>query len=1158
VSSVRSDGAPSPPAKEAAPAAPAAPANPAAPAAPAVVVAVVASDPGAWFEETLSSLAAQDYPNLSVLVADVGTGQGLAPLADRVADVLPEAHLARLDPGVGYAAAANRALEMVEGATHVLLCHDDVALEPSTVRLLVEEAYRSNAGLVCPKVVMWDAPDRLLSVGLGADRLGVVYQLVQPGELDQGQHDGVREVFVAPSGATLVRTDLWRALHGFDGVGTPGEDLDLCWRAQVAGARVVAAPQARVRHLEAGAKGLRGPLRMAVGATGVAGAAGAARALGAAGAAGPAGEAGAARARALGEREAREQHRLRTLWTCYSALGLLLVAPVALAFALAETIWVLLRRGSGAGGDRDGTRGRRWQTAILPLKALAGSLSSPKALWAARQRVQRLRRTSDTTLWRSQGRGSARLRAVVLLRVEKNRELALLARGHDGIGPVVGEPSVGGVPITSSGQSVGAPVDWRVAIAVVAALSTVLLVGSRGLLSGPLPLVGQVPSGVGGVGSWWHAWWSGVGPATVGAMPAPSPGLALMALLGTLLAGSADLALHVLVLGPLVVGPVTAYLMARRFGSPRAALVAAIVYAAVPIPYNALSQGHWAGLIAYAAAPLVLGELAVLGGQAPFSFVHWDTAWGRVAVLGVSVAVGAAFAPALLVLVPVVGLGLWAGSALGGGGSRFFLASLLAVVVAWVLLLPWSFHVLSSWHALVGPVLGPSQRLSAWQVLRMHTGPYGGGVLGWAVPVVAGVALVLGRSWRLAWATRLWVVALLCMAVAWAGSRSWFPSPSSDVVLAPAAAALALAAGVGGASVEADLRGYRFGWRQLAPAVGALAVLASALPLVSWSGSGQWGLPTQGAESAFAFPDSGGYYRALWVGTRGSLPTAPEGSLGNFAFATSFNGLPSAALLWEPVGTGAVPIVARDLRWATQGATTQLGRLLSPLAIRYVVVPAGPAASQLVAALVAQTDLEQIGTGSAFLVFQNVDWAPWLWLVAGPSPARLASLVASSQSWDGAGRLERLDLSDTEPIVAGPGSGPAASIVNGSPYGTMRASLSLPSGGALYLASPIGGWGLEANGRPIAAQKAFGWATLWRLPAGRDVVVIRPSQSLGRHVLDIVVLGLWVLGLWALLYGTGTKLRRGLYRAAIELADAASGNARLGKLSSPWDEEGTA
>ena len=224
-------------------------------AAPAVVAVVVACGPGTWLDEALYTLATQDYPNLSVLVVEVGADDRVA---DRVAKLVPDAHFARMAPGTTFAQAANKALEMVEGAAHVLVCHDDVALAPDAVRLLLEEAYRSNAGLTCPKFVSWDNPDRLLSVGMGADHLGVVHPLVEPGELDQGQHDAAREVFVAPSGAVLVRRDLWRALGGFStATSAPGEDLDISWRAHLAGARVVVAPQARVRHLEAGAKGLR-------------------------------------------------------------------------------------------------------------------------------------------------------------------------------------------------------------------------------------------------------------------------------------------------------------------------------------------------------------------------------------------------------------------------------------------------------------------------------------------------------------------------------------------------------------------------------------------------------------------------------------------------------------------------------------------------------------------------------------------------------------------------------------------------------------------------------------------------------------------------------------------------------------------------------------
>ena len=50
----------------------------------------------------------------------------------------------------------------------------------------------------------------------------------------------------------LVRADLFAELGGFDAKTFPGaEDLDLCWRARIAGARVMVAPDARVRHRQA-------------------------------------------------------------------------------------------------------------------------------------------------------------------------------------------------------------------------------------------------------------------------------------------------------------------------------------------------------------------------------------------------------------------------------------------------------------------------------------------------------------------------------------------------------------------------------------------------------------------------------------------------------------------------------------------------------------------------------------------------------------------------------------------------------------------------------------------------------------------------------------------------------------------------------------------
>ena len=75
------------------------------PGAPPVVAVVVTCRPGTWLEETLRSLAAQDYPELSVLVVAVGDDDGA--IANRVAANLPDAHLAR--------AAAGRPMEPLAG-----------------------------------------------------------------------------------------------------------------------------------------------------------------------------------------------------------------------------------------------------------------------------------------------------------------------------------------------------------------------------------------------------------------------------------------------------------------------------------------------------------------------------------------------------------------------------------------------------------------------------------------------------------------------------------------------------------------------------------------------------------------------------------------------------------------------------------------------------------------------------------------------------------------------------------------------------------------------------------------------------------------------------------------------------------------------------------
>src|ERR1700728_2477933 len=168
---------------------------------PAVVAVMVTTEPGPWFEEALSSLASQDYQELSVLV--LAAGDDTPEVTERVGRVLPDAFVRHLPGRPAYGPATNQALGMVQGAAFYLLCHDDVALDPDAVHQLVEESFRSNAGVVAPKFVNWDDPSILLHVGMSCDKTGAVVDRIQDGEMDHGQHDAVRDVFVAPGACML-------------------------------------------------------------------------------------------------------------------------------------------------------------------------------------------------------------------------------------------------------------------------------------------------------------------------------------------------------------------------------------------------------------------------------------------------------------------------------------------------------------------------------------------------------------------------------------------------------------------------------------------------------------------------------------------------------------------------------------------------------------------------------------------------------------------------------------------------------------------------------------------------------------------------------------------------------------------------------------------
>ena len=309
--------------------------------------------------------------------------------------------------------------------------------------------------------------------------------------------------------------------------------------------------------------------------------------------------------------------------------------------------------------------------------------------------------------------------------------------------------------------------------------------------------------------------------------------------------------------------------------------------------------------------------------------------------------------------------------------------------------------------------------LSLGQILRFETGSLGAAPLGWAFLVAGALALVLGRGWRLGWATRAWTIAAVPFAVTWAASRGWITIglPSSDALLAPAAVGFAFAAGLGIAAFEIDLRGYRFGWRQLASLVAAGALAVGVIPALVAASGGRWRAPHSDFAASLSFmgkDPQAGAFRVLWLGQPSVLPLAGWQLGDGVAYGTSDNSAPDVTDLWAGTAPTATQRIAESVTLAANGNTDRLGSLLGPMGIRYVVVPEAlapsvdgtplvPAPAALTTALDSQLDLRQLDVDEALRVYENTVWTPVRALLpasGSPQPALLTQTAPFSFKGD--------------------------------------------------------------------------------------------------------------------------------------------------------------
>lgn len=201
-----------------------------------------------------NSLEGQD---VELIVADNASEDDSVPF---LRDNWPDVGLIALDKNYGFTGGYNRALAQVEADYYVLI-NSDVEVSDRWLQPLVSWMDSHPQCAVCgPKLHALKDRDSFEYAGAAGgliDRWGFPFcrgRVMGRLEKDCGQYDDMKSSVLWVSGACMmVRSSVWRELGGLDeNFFAHMEEIDFCWRAQLAGYDVDIVSRSMVWHLGGG------------------------------------------------------------------------------------------------------------------------------------------------------------------------------------------------------------------------------------------------------------------------------------------------------------------------------------------------------------------------------------------------------------------------------------------------------------------------------------------------------------------------------------------------------------------------------------------------------------------------------------------------------------------------------------------------------------------------------------------------------------------------------------------------------------------------------------------------------------------------------------------------------------------------------------------
>jgi len=233
---------------------------------PLVSVVILNYNGQQWLEKFLPFCMQTTYPAVQWIVADnASTDDSVVYVKTHFTDI----EIVQFETNKGFAKGNNDAVPYCKGE-YVVLLNSDVEVTPNWLEPLMEKIQSNpNIAAVQPKILSYHQKTHFEYAGACGgflDKYGVPFcrgRVFQHCEEDKGQYNEAIPVFWATGACMLFRKSIWEKIGGLDNdFFAHMEEIDWCWKAQLAGYEIYCEPQSTVYHVGGGTLAMDNPKKV--------------------------------------------------------------------------------------------------------------------------------------------------------------------------------------------------------------------------------------------------------------------------------------------------------------------------------------------------------------------------------------------------------------------------------------------------------------------------------------------------------------------------------------------------------------------------------------------------------------------------------------------------------------------------------------------------------------------------------------------------------------------------------------------------------------------------------------------------------------------------------------------------------------------------------